>query len=360
MDKIFSTKPSLPEFDALLRKMETIYSTNILTNMGPLHNEFETKLANYHNLDACCLVNNATIGLMLSLRVLGVCGEVITTPFSFAATTQVLKFLNLTPVFCDIQNDGPNIDVTKIEALITAKTSAILATHCYGIPCDVAAIQDIADRNNLAVIYDAAHAFGQNVAGQSIFDFGDASVLSMHATKVMNSIEGGAIFAKSKLLGELKTVRNFGITGEDQFNGVGVNAKLSEVHAAFGILNLEAINDCLSKRKKIGEIYFDNICNQVGILIKPTEQTNYCYFPVCFSTFEEREAVYKNLRKNDIYPRKYFSPLLCNNKSALRRLVNAQDLVSRILCIPIYPDLPEADALRICKIINQSLKDSLK
>ena len=357
MVKIFSTKPSLPEFDALVRKMETIYSTSILTNMGPLHNEFETKLANYHNLDECCLVNNATIGLMLSLRVLGVSGEVITTPFSFAATTQVLKFLNLTPVFCDIQNDGPNIDVTKIEALITAKTSAILATHCYGIPCDVAAIQDIADRNNLVVIYDAAHAFGQTVSGQSIFNFGDASVLSMHATKVMNSVEGGAIFAKPKRLIELKAARNFGITGEDRFNGVGANAKLSEVHAAFGLLNLETIDDCLSKRKKIGEIYSKNICCEVDIMIEANDRTNYCYFPICFSSFEERELVYENLRKNDIYARKYFSPLLSDDKSVLKRMLNAQHLVSRILCIPIFPDLRDQDALRICKIINQTVKN---
>ena len=152
--------------------------------------------------------------------------------------------MSLTPVFCDIQNDGPNIDSAKIESLITTKTSAILATHCYGIPCDVEVIQDIADRNNLVVIYDAAHAFGQTVAGQSIFNYGDASVLSMHATKVMNSVEGGAIFAKPKLLKELKTARNFGITDEDKFGGVGANAKLSEVHAAFGLLNLDAIGDC--------------------------------------------------------------------------------------------------------------------
>ena len=250
--------------------------------MGPLHDEFETKLANYHNLDECCLVNNATIGLLLSLRVLGVSGEVITTPFSFAATTQVLKFLDLTPVFCDIQSDGPNIDATKIEALITAKTTAILATHCYGIPCDVTAIQDIADRNNLVVIYDAAHAFGQTLAGQSIFNFGDASVLSMHATKVMNSVEGGAIFAKPKRMKEFKAARNFGITGTDQFNGVGVNAKLSEVHSAFGLLNLQAVDDSLSKRKKIGEIYSKNLCGEVEIMIKANEQTNYCYFPILF------------------------------------------------------------------------------
>lgn len=356
MNKILSTKPSLPEFDALVKKMETIYSTSILTNMGPLHNEFETKLANYHNLDECCLVNNATVGLLLSLRVLGVSGEVITTPFSFAATTQVLKFLNLTPVFCDIQNDGPNIDVTKIEELITAKTSAILATHCYGIPCDVAAIQDIAERHNLVVIYDAAHAFGQNVDGQSIFNFGDASVLSMHATKVMNSVEGGAIFAKPKRLIELKAARNFGITGTDRFDGVGLNAKLSEVHAAFGLLNLETVNDCLSKRKKIGQIYSENICCEVDIMIKADEQTNYCYFPICFSSSEERELVYENLRKSDIYSRKYFTPLLCDNKSDDNRMVNAQHLVARILCIPIFPDLRNQDALRICKIINQTVK----
>ena len=359
MVKIFSTKPSLPEFDALVRKMETIYSATILTNMGPLHNEFETKLANYHNLDECCLINNATMGLLLSLRVLGVSGEVITTPFSFAATTQVLKFLNLIPVFCDIQHDGPNIDAAKIESLITAKTSAILATHCYGIPCDVDAIQDIADRNNLTVIYDAAHAFGQTVAGQSIFNFGDASVLSMHATKVLNSVEGGAVFAKPKLLKELKAARNFGITGEDQFDGVGINAKLSEIHAAFGLLNLEGVGDCLSKRRKIGEIYFDNICDQIVTLIKPTDQTNYCYFPVCFSSVEKRDFVYENLRKNDIYARKYFSPLLCDDETVLERLSNAQNLVSRVLCIPIFPDLLEVEALRICQIINQSLKNNL-
>jgi len=313
-------------------------------------------LAGYHNLDDCCLVNNATMGLLLSLRVLGVSGEVITTPFSFAATTQVLNFLNLTPVFCDIQNDGPNIDAAKIESLITTKTSAILATHCYGIPCDVELIQGIADRNNLVVIYDAAHAFGQAVGGQSIFNYGDASVLSMHATKVMNSVEGGAIFAKPKLLKQLKTARNFGITGEDHFCGVGANAKLSEVHSAFGLLNLEAIGDCLLKRKKIGEIYYKNICAEVDKMISPADQTNFCYFPVCFSSYEARELVFENLRKNDIYARKYFSPLLCNDETFLKRLVNAQDLVSRVLCIPIFPDLSEMDALRICRVINQSLK----
>ena len=356
MNKIFSTKPAMPDFRSLVQKMETIYSTTTLTNNGPLHNEFETKLAGYHNLDDCCLVNNATMGLLLSLRVLGVSGEVITTPFSFAATTQVLKFLNLTPVFCDIQNDAPNIDAAKIESLITTKTSAILATHCYGIPCDVDVIQDIADRNNLVVIYDAAHAFGQTVGGQSIFNYGDASVLSMHATKVMNSVEGGAIFAKPKLLKELKTARNFGITDEDQFCGVGANAKLSEVHAAFGLLNLEAIGDCLSKRKKIGEIYHEHICSAVDKMISPTDQTNFCYFPVCFSSHETRELVYEKLRKHDIYARRYFSPLLCDDDSVLKRLSNAQDLVSRVLCIPIFPDLSEVDALRICRVINQSLK----
>ncbi len=206
------------------------------------------------------------------------------------------------------------------------------------------------------MIYDAAHAFGQTLDGQSIFNYGDASVLSMHATKVMNSVEGGAIFAKPKLLKDLKTARNFGITDEDQFGGVGANAKLSEVHAAFGLLNLEAISDCLAKRKKIGEIYHENIGSEVDKMISPLDQTNFCYFPICFSSHETRELVYENLRKHDIYARRYFSPLLCDDDTVLERLSNARDLVSRVLCIPIFPDLSEVDALRICRVINQSLK----
>ena len=207
------------------------------------------------------------------------------------------------------------------------------------------------------VIYDAAHAFGQTLAGQSIFNFGDASVLSMHATKVMSSVEGGAIFANPKRLKELKAARNFGITGEDRFGGIGANAKLSEVHAAFGLLNLEGIDACLSKRKKISDTYHKNICCEVDMMINANDQTNYCYYPICFSSSEVRELVYENLRKNDIYARKYFSPLLCDDKSVLRRMVNAQHLVSRILCIPIFADLRDRDVLRICEIINQTVKN---
>lgn len=352
------TSPLKPSFENLMTNIRLVYDNDTLTNMGPFHNEFETKLAKFHGLHDCCLVNNATTGLLLCLKFLVAKGEVITTPFSFAATTHVLNFLDLKPVFCDIEAHSPNLDPSKIERLISKDTTAILATHCYGIPCDVEKIARIAEKYNLKVIYDAAHAFGQRVLDHSIFEFGDASVLSLHATKIFNSIEGGAIFSKKSNLDLLKKARNFGITGDDVFVSLGINAKLSEFHALFGLLNFDEFHDSFVGRKRVARVYKDNLDKAIQVMMKLDGTDNLSYFPIVFRSESERERAYNALKNKGIKSRKYFAPLLSNNKDDHEKFNNAEFLVRRVLCIPIFKELTDQQAKKICVIINEAIYDS--
>lgn len=353
MIPIRSTNPLLPDFNLLIESIEGIYDTDIVTNMGPYHNAFERELSSYHNVPECTLVNNATSGLLLALKILDIKGEVIVTPFSFAATRQVIEFLNLTPVFCDLEPGSPNIDATKIINHVSETTSAVLATHCYGVPCNVETIEDVASAHNLQIIYDGAHAFGQKVKGQSIFNYGDVSVLSLHATKVFNSIEGGAIFASSELHKRFKLARNFGIGKEDTISDLGINTKMSELHAIFGSLNLRIVDAAIKCRKRIARLYLDNLSDKVTCLLQDGNETNYPYFPVLFKDHKQRDEAYCYLRKEKIYARRYFSPLLTDCPYELERLPYAVNFCHRVLCLPIHHKIAEHSAIKICKLIEK-------
>ncbi|EIG2190099.1 TPA: dTDP-4-amino-4,6-dideoxy-D-glucose aminotransferase VioA, partial [Escherichia coli] len=278
------TQPSLPELAEFMPYLEKIWKNKWLTNNGPFHQELEEKLCEFLGVQHISLFNNATIALITALQALRITGEVITTPYSFVATSHAILWNGLTPVFVDIENDGYNIDYRKIEQAITPKTSAILPVHCYSTPCEVEEIQKIADNYGLKVIYDAAHAFGVNFKGQSLLNYGDLSILSFHATKVFNTFEGGAIIspdAKTKL--RIDRLKNFGIADELTVTAPGINGKMSEINAAFGLVQLKHIEGSISKRKIIDSLYRNLLKGTPGITIFPgniNANSNYSYFPI--------------------------------------------------------------------------------
>ena len=282
---IYVTQPNLPSLESLYPYLEKIWESKVVTNGGPYHQELETKLEQYLSVPAISLFCNGTIGLITALQALGISGEVITTPYSFVATSHALKWNGIEPVFVDIDPLTFNIDPKKIEAAITPRTSAILAVHCYGVPCDVDAIEVIAKKNNLKIIYDAAHAFGVTCnKGRSILNYGDLSVLSFHATKVFNTLEGGAVVSSSKSIKQyIDQLKNFGFVDELTVITAGINGKMSEVNAAIGLLQLQSIDLAISKRKLIDKKYRDAFNGLRGIQcldLSKQLQANYSYFPI--------------------------------------------------------------------------------
>lgn len=353
----------MPEFEEYIEEIKDIWESKWLTNMGSKHKKLQVELETYLGVENIELLTNGHMALELTMQAMGLTGEVITTPFTFASTTHAIVRNGLTPVFCDINPEDYTMDVTKIETLITEKTSAIVPVHVYGNICDVDAIQKIADKYKLKVIYDAAHTFGVRYCNKGIGSFGDASCFSFHATKVFNTIEGGAVCFKDKALGEeIYNLKNFGIHGPECVSEVGANAKMNEFCAAMGLCNLKHIDEEIAKRKTVVERYRDRLEGVKGIKLAPVQQgvkSNYAYFPVIFdeNVFgKNRDLVSEQLAKEGIFSRKYFYPL-ANDFDCYKEKFDSNDtpvakqISDRVLTLPLYADLDLDVVDKICNII---------
>lgn len=338
------TKPFLPPAEEYESYIQGIWKRQWLTNMGPLASDLEMRLKAHLKVKHLLFVTNGTVALQMAIKALDLKGEIITTPFSFIATTSSIVWEGCSPVFVDIDENSLNIDATKIEAAITEHTTAILATHVYGNPCDVEAIEKIAKKHNLKVIYDGAHAFGVEVNGRSIFDYGEISICSLHATKLYHSIEGGLIITKdADLLKKMAYIRNFGISGHDSFAELGINGKNSEFHAAMGLVNLNHIDRIHNKRRELTEYYDESLKNLKAI--KPrwhdSSSLNYAYYPILLESEELLLAIKRKLDANEIFTRRYFYPSLASSLPYLpvRKLPVTDSVSKRVLCLPLYFDL---------------------
>ena len=362
---IYVTQPALPSLKEFIPYLEEIWANKILTNGGPFHQQLEKALCECLGVKHLSLFTNGTIALVTALQALRITGEVITTPYSFVATAHSLLWNGIKPVFVDVNPNTLNLDPAKIEAAITPQTTAIMPVHCYGHPCDVDAIQKIADNYNLKVIYDAAHAFGVQCHCGSVLNHGDLSVLSFHATKVFNTFEGGAIIcpdAKTKL--RIDQLKNFGFVDETTVVAPGINGKMSEINAAFGMLQLKHIDDALAQRKRIDAAYRKALRDVPGIrcLQDAGEKVaNYSYFPLLVDADYplSRDALYQKLKDNNIYARRYFYPLITDfpmyrgMPSAHREnLPVATAAAQKVLCLPIYPALTQQDQQRVIAIVR--------
>ncbi|MNQ33456.1 dTDP-4-amino-4,6-dideoxy-D-glucose transaminase [compost metagenome] len=350
------TKPFLPPQEEYQDLVNGIWKRQWLTNMGPLASELEMNLKEHLKVNHLLFVTNGTVALQMAIKALDLKGEIITTPFSFVATTSCIVWENCQPVFVDIDENSLNIDALKIEAAITKNTSAILATHVYGNPCDVIAIEKIAKKHNLKVIYDGAHAFGVNINGKSIFEYGDISTCSLHATKLYHSVEGGLIITKdAELLKKLAYIRNFGISGFDTFAELGINGKNSEFHAAMGLVNLNHIQSIQEKREKLTMRYNDKL--QKLRAYRPNwhkkANVNFAYYPLVLENEELLLKIKSVLDGNEIFTRRYFYPSLANTLPYLdpKNLIITDDVSKRVLCLPLYYDLTLEEVDLICRLI---------
>jgi dTDP-4-amino-4,6-dideoxygalactose transaminase len=356
------TKAYLPPLEEYVTYLEGIWERVHLTNHGPLVNELEEKLRAYLNVKHLFFVNNGTVALQIAINALGLDGEIITTPFSYVATTSSIVWENCKPVFVDIKESDFTIDVNKIEAAITPRTRAILTTHVYGIPCDVTAIQSIAQKYGLKVIYDAAHAFGVKYDGKAILNYGDISTLSFHATKLFHTVEGGAVVTNDDAIAHrIGYMRNFGHNGQEDFWGVGINGKNSEFHAAMGLCILPRIDAIISRRRELSKIY-DACFKELNVVVKrpvvnDITAYNYAYYPVVFANEQELLMVRDSLQAAGIYPRRYFYPSLNTLTYLQDRIVMqvSEDISGRVLCLPLYNDLSDDIIRQICHIIAKVL-----
>lgn len=350
------TRPFLPPADEFKSYVDEIWKRQWLTNMGPLSSELEMQLKDYLDLNHLLFLTNGTIALQIAIKALELSGEIITTPFSFVATTSSIVWEGCKPVFVDIDKESLNIDADKIEAAITSETSAILATHVYGNPCEVDKIERIAKKHNLKVIYDAAHAFAVTYKGRSILEYGDISICSLHATKLYHSTEGGLLITKdAELLKKASLMRNFGISGFNEFGDLGINGKNSEFHAAMGLANLKYVPEIIAKRKLLSDTYLSNLQNIKGYIPQWNKNAtpNYAYFPVILETESFLLQVMAELEKNQVFTRRYFYPSLANALPYLaeRHFENADDIAKRVLCLPLYYDLSITEVKLIARII---------
>ncbi len=359
------TRSSMPEFEEYCEEIKDLWDSRWLTNMGAKHKQLQTELEKYLDTPFVALYTNGHLALenIIAAMNLPLGSEVITTPFTFASTTHAIVRSGLVPVFCDINDVDYTIDTTKIESLITDKTSAIIPVHVYGNICNVEQIKQIADKYGLKVIYDAAHAFGVVKNGVNVSNFGDASMFSFHATKVFNTIEGGAVtFAEESLMQVLKDMKNFGIRGPESVAYVGGNAKMSEFQAAMGLCNLRHVDDEIAKRKAVVQRYRAHFSGVGGIKLCAEQQnvkSNYAYFPVVFDGYKyTRDEVYELLKSNEIVARKYFFPLTNSfecykdySTAGAEKTPVAQYIADRVLTLPLYADLTLEDVDRICKVI---------
>lgn len=365
--KIFVTQPLLPNIGDVQTQLKEIWESKWLTNMGKKHNELESRLTNILKVPHVSLFNNGTIALMVAIKALDLPqgSEVITTPFTFAATPHCIAWNGLKPVFCDIEPNTMTIDADKIESLITPNTSAILGVHVYGFPCDVEKIDKIAKKYNLKVIYDAAHAFSTEINGRGIGTFGDITMFSFHATKLYNSIEGGCLtYNDENLVRKIYNLRNFGIQSEELVEEVGINGKMNEIQASIGILNLDLYKAEQEKRAKVKAFYDENLSKIKGIRIPkmPIGTTNsYQYYPIVIEDDFSltRDELYEKFKKGNIFTRKYFYPA-CHDYECYKNDLNVKladlavvdDLKNRVLCLPFYGDLDESILREICKNIG--------
>ena len=361
------TSPLLPDLKEFEKMLEDIWQRKWLTNNVHYHQELEKALADYLGVQYLSLFTNGTLPLITALQTMKITGEVITTPYSFVATTHSIWWNNLKPVFVDVEEETGNIDPAKIEAAITPQTTAIMPVHVYGTPCNTKRIQEIADIYGLKVIYDAAHAFGVTVNGKSILEEGDMSTLSFHATKVYNTVEGGALICRDEATKKrIDYLKNFGFAGETTVVAPGINSKMDELRSAYGLLNLKQVDQAISKRKHVAELYKAALKDVPGIrFLRDIEGVhhNYSYFPI-FITEEEygmsRDALYAKLKKNNILGRRYFYPLISNfpvyrglESSDPKNLPVANKLADQVLCLPMFADLSDEDVTRILQVIIQ-------
>lgn len=372
-EKIYVTKSSMPPFEEYVEKIRTLWDTHCLTNMGEYHQEFEKRLISYLDVPYVSLLVNGHMSLEMAIQAMNfpIGSEVITTPFTFISTTHAIVRNGLKPVFCDIKLDDYTIDESKIEELVTEKTVAIIPVHVYGNICNVDAIARIALKYDLKVIYDAAHAFGERISNKGVANLGDASVFSFHATKVFQTIEGGAVaFSNKGYYEKLYNLKNFGIRGEELIVSVGANAKMNEFSAIMGLCNLSYIDKNIELRKEKVGLYIselEDIDKSILVINDYTKKEikyNYGYFPVRFASKEFRDHVYEYLKGNGIYCRKYFYPLTSDaacfkNKYKSLSLVNARKASDTILVLPLYPELTDGQIKWICHQIKEVIRGFL-
>lgn len=362
--KIFVTRSSMPPYEEYIEAIRPLWDSRHLTNMGAYHRELEEKLKQYLDVPWLSLMVNGHMALELVIQAFEFPegSEIITTPFTFISTTHAIIRNRLKPVFCDVKACDGTMDEAKIESLITERTAAILPVHVYGNPCNVEEIKRIADKYNLKVIYDAAHAFGITYKGRGIGNYGDASIFSFHATKVYNTIEGGAVtFQDHRLYEKLYNLKNFGIRGEEWVCEVGANGKMNEFCAVMGLLNLKRAEYVMWERKKRADSYIRNLKDTDGIRIlkqSGKQQDNYGYFPILIEKeYRSRDEVYTALKNQNIYARKYFYPLTSDqecfkNKFKEAKLDTARELAEQVLVLPLYEQLDMTDVEKICSIIT--------
>lgn len=364
---IFVTQPCLPPLEEFLPYLEQIWENKWLTNNGPFHEQLEQALCEYLGVEHLALFTNGTIALVTALQALRITGEVITTPFSFVATAHSLLWNGLTPVFVDIDPTSCNLDPNKIEQAITPRTTAIMPVHCYGTPCDVVRIQQIADTYGLKVIYDAAHTFGVKYKGESILKHGDLSVLSFHATKVYNTFEGGAIVCPdAKTKQRIDYLKNFGFADEITVMAPGINGKMSEINAAFGLLQLKHVDAAIARRGEIDALYRQKLSDVKGITCLPipdnTERT-FSYFPVLVENdyYLSRDGLYFRLKEHHVHARRYFYPLISDmpmyrglSSASQANLPVAESMSQQVLCLPIFPDMNSSEQGVITEIIRSN------
>jgi dTDP-4-amino-4,6-dideoxygalactose transaminase len=351
------TKSFFPPLEVYQDYVKKIWENQWLTNNGALFKELSFKLKEKLAVNNIIPMTNGTLPLQIALNAFGKEGEIITTPFSYVATTAAIVWEKCTPVFVDINADYLTIDETKIEAAITAKTTCILATHVYGNPCHVTAIDKIAKKYGLKVIYDAAHCFGVNYNGQSIFNFGDVSTCSFHATKLFHTGEGGAIFCQDQsTLHEMKYRNSFGHNGQEEYFGLGINAKMSELQAAMGLSVLPYIDQIIANRKRVCDYYTQNLnfTNLSRLKLRANTKWNYSYYPIIFNSEQELLNIKNILSASCIMTRRYFYPSLTKLPyvESERSTPVAEDIATRVLCLPVYPSLNESSCKNIVKLIN--------
>lgn len=359
------TKTYLPPIEEYTKYLKNIWKTGWITNHGPLVKKLETKLKKYLGVKHLFFVSNGTTALQIAIKSLELKKKIITTPFSYVATTSSIVWENCVPVFVDINPNTLNIDANKIESAINKNTQAILATHVYGNPCDIEKIEKIAKKHNLKIIYDAAHAFGVQYKNKSLASYGDISILSFHATKIFHTVEGGAIITNNdKTAHKISYMRNFGHTGiekPEDFHGIGINGKNSELHAAMGLCVLPKINQIIESRKKINKLY-DKLLITKNLDIKkpkirPNTIYNYSYYPIILPSEKILLKIKNSLNKQNIFPRRYFYPSLNKlNYVNSKPMEISQNISEKILCLPLYKELKENEIFKISKIITKIWK----
>lgn len=362
MDKINITKIFLPDKETFIKYIDKIYSSGWVTNDGPFVKEFEKKLENFLGIRNVVVVSNGTLALQIAYRCLNIKGSALTTPYSFVATTSSLVWEGIKPIFADINKKTLTLEPTKIKKHLSKDITGIVPVHVYGNACEIDEINDIANQNNLKVVYDAAHCIGVKYKNKSIFNYGDASIVSFHATKLFHTIEGGAILTNDDHIAEeARLMRNFGISGEDKIESVGINAKMNEIEAAMGLALLDNIESLIADRYRVWNVYYNNLLNYVEFPeLNPDVKWNFSYVPVLFKNESQLEKVKEILNANNIFPRRYFYPSLdtltyLNNQE---KFPISNNISKRVLCMPNFFGVNDDTINSICELIKSEIKKS--